>query len=98
MLPVGTVPAPYVPAWRGGKRALHRQVVEQIGAFPQRTYVEPFPEWAAAFYAGPSVRPLWVGCDHSLHPVRTAVLGRELPDDAIMAFGSQLNLRFCEKG
>lgn len=98
MLPVSTVPAPYVSAWRGGKKALHRQVVEQIEAFPQRTYVEPFPARAAASCAGSSVEPLWVGCDHSLHPVRTAVLGRELPDDAIMAFGSQLNLRFCEKG
>ncbi|MCE8440418.1 hypothetical protein LZ187_11615, partial [Rhodovulum sulfidophilum] len=67
MLPVGTVPAPYISAWRGGKKALHRQVVEQIEAFPQRTYVEPFPAWAAASCAGSSVQPLWVGCDHSLH-------------------------------
>ncbi|MBL3587443.1 DNA adenine methylase [Rhodovulum sulfidophilum] len=37
-----TVPATPVAPWKGGKKALHRRIIERIEAIPHRTYVEPF--------------------------------------------------------
>ncbi|MBL3571590.1 DNA methyltransferase [Rhodovulum sulfidophilum] len=37
-----TVPATPVAPWMGGKKALHRRIIERIEAIPHRTYVEPF--------------------------------------------------------
>jgi DNA adenine methylase len=40
--------APGVP-WLGGKKALHRKIIERIDAIPHATYVEPFVGMGGVF-------------------------------------------------
>ena len=46
-------PAAPVAAWQGGKKALHRKIIEKIERIPHSTYVEPFVGMGGVFLRRP---------------------------------------------